>query len=212
MFICNNNTKEYNYITGSKYNDILLGNKFNNYIIGGSGDDHIDSKGGYDTIYGGDGSDTFIISPSSKEVTIIDFELNNINEKIDLRAFGSKICSISDMDTTPIGEKDKDTEITIVLEAKIIDIILENVQADKLKEDNFIFHDHCPPEPECDNLIECCIEHPIICFLTVFGLVAATCASSYYVYNRVYLSSTHKAIEMVGGVQTKCEEDWVEKL
>lgn len=80
-------------LNGNAGHDILHGGDGNDEIFGGDGDDVLVSGTGIDELSGGDGSDTFVITRKSQSFTsssdtIVDFDVNDPNEKIDLSHYG----------------------------------------------------------------------------------------------------------------------------
>lgn len=86
-------------VHGSKYSDTILGDSFANVLSGGDGSDGLHGGDGNDTLIGGTGtnylwgdggSDRFVFHADygGKTDIVWDFESNDLNEKIDLTAFG----------------------------------------------------------------------------------------------------------------------------
>ncbi|MCT4635264.1 MAG: hypothetical protein N4A31_03325 [Rickettsiales bacterium] len=123
-------------IIGTKFNDVLLGNDRNNLISGGDGDDIINARGGVNTIYGGSGNDKFVITQSSDNVTVMDFELSNLKEKLNFIAFGPDIVDVSHLFITEVNNS---SVIKITEEITSPIIYLPGVQADRLNNSNFLF-------------------------------------------------------------------------
>ncbi len=85
------------------------------------------------TVKGGEGNDIYFISDGEDStITIQDFEVNNINERIDLQ--NTSINSFEDLVISDDGNGN-----SIISLGNNYDLVLENVSASDLTENNFIF-------------------------------------------------------------------------
>ncbi len=130
-------------ISGDEGNDeIELGSSNNdNTVFGGVGNDAIIMQSGSNNnqISGGEGDDLFVVRESIwgstgelSSNTITDFEVNNLNEKIDFQ-----FRNIEKFEDLLISQKGSDAVITFGPEAKTL--ILTNVDAAQLTAQNFNF-------------------------------------------------------------------------
>lgn len=113
------------------YVETLFGG--NNEIHGDAGNDMIYIQGGSvdNTIFGDGGNDIYFITKSAgNSVTIADFEINNSNEKIVLADFDLKFSDLQ------ISQNAADTIIDLGNDQTII---LKNINASAINENNFIF-------------------------------------------------------------------------
>lgn len=127
---------ESDVINGGNGNDKIITGAGNDDVDAGSGDDEIAiNDGGNKTIIGGLGSDIYKFYSFTGNTTINDFDVNNPNEKIDLKIVPN-IFSFSDLAISQLGA---DAIIQISLSQKII---LKNINNNLLSADKFIFYDN----------------------------------------------------------------------
>ncbi|MFK3776577.1 M10 family metallopeptidase C-terminal domain-containing protein [Agrobacterium sp. NPDC089420] len=116
------NIKKVEGFSGTGGNDIIDGTAGNDVIVDGSG---------FDIMTGGAGSDVFKVTARSGDIdTITDF--NSAEDRIDLSAFGDRI-SVAQLSFTQKGDD------TIVELGNNQHLLLERVQANSLKDENFYF-------------------------------------------------------------------------
>ena len=127
-------------ISGGEGNDIITLSSHansNNEVFAGSGNDIISLGRGtrYNNISGGEGDDLFVIRERGYndllDNIIVDFEVGNLNEKIDLQ-----FRDIERFEDLAISQNGADTIITF---NESENITLQNVDSTLLSADNFIF-------------------------------------------------------------------------
>ena len=111
-------------IIGSSRDDELTGDSGNNVLDGGRGRDELTSGGG---------SDTFVFASGDGRDEVFGF---TNDDKIDLSAFSS-IASMDDLDISPVGAGDANTEIILPNSGVVT---LNAFAEDSLTADNFIFY------------------------------------------------------------------------
>ncbi len=125
-------------IYGGNGNDILQGDLGNDKLFGGEGQDILRANQGQNEYTGGGGNDIFAISENSNQTEIInDFEINNVNEKINLLALEN----IKDFNQLKFSQSANDTIIELLNNQKII---LKNINKFDVTRNNFITSNTAP--------------------------------------------------------------------
>lgn len=126
---------------GESGNDILKGSSGSQILDGGQGDDTLYSSGSGsdDTLTGGAGSDIFVIGNDIISNDIItDFNVNDPNEKIDLRNFlpeKNGFYDVTDISALDIAQLENDVKITL---GSSKTLTIKNVRVSDLTIDKFI--------------------------------------------------------------------------
>ncbi|WP_281070797.1 hypothetical protein [Oceaniglobus trochenteri] len=117
-------------ITGGAGEDRLFGESGNDTLNGGDGYDLISGGAGSNVVTGGDRADAFIVTPG-EQLTITDFAMGDIFERIDLRAFAG--LSFGDLNIAARGGN------AVVALPDGTTITLNNVTASDLDAGKFVF-------------------------------------------------------------------------
>ena len=124
-------------LNGNDGDDVLNGERGDDTIFGDAGDDIINGGRGDDTMTGGDGQDTFVFDDfASTTDTITDFSITGVEDIIDLTLFRYQFRNFGEIEEQ-FSQVGNNTEIDL---GDGQTIILENVMADSLVADNFIFY------------------------------------------------------------------------
>lgn len=124
-------------LTGGNGADSLTGGDDQDRLEGGGGNDTLSGGAGYDLLTGGEGSntvsggtesDTFVVS-SGETLTITDFDVSDVFERIDLRG----------LDTTGMTIADDGGDTLITLPGEGTTIRLTGVASSAVSNDNFLF-------------------------------------------------------------------------
>ena len=128
------------WVYGSDFGDKIEGDNGANRLVGFSGDDALMGAGGRDTLIGGEGNDVmtggtgfdiFLMSAAFGDDRITDFEAGEgLGDRIWLRGMGLDENDLSIADTTAGA---------VVTAGGFGTILLENVSANQLAEDDFLF-------------------------------------------------------------------------
>ena len=118
-----------NIAAGTGNDRIYTASDFTN-IDAGEGNDFIKIASSNNEIFGGSGNDIFTFEALGNNA-ISDFEINNLNEKIDLQNLG-----IANFDDLQITQNGADAEINFTFGNSLV---LKNIDAAQLKAQNFIF-------------------------------------------------------------------------
>lgn len=143
-------------ITAGSGNDLINGGSGNDKITTGAGNDTVDAglgddeinitDGGNKTITGGEGSDLYKISSFTGDITINDFAISDLNEKIDLKGVPT-IFSFSDLVLSQVGS---DAVIQLSASQKII---LKNIDKNLFTADKFaLYNNHFDGSPINDSI------------------------------------------------------------
>ena len=144
-------------ILGGMGNDIISGGIGNDLIQGDVGDDTIYIEGDNDNIYGGLGSDRFIFVPNDKSTgfsidgnglvasnIIWDFDLSDVNEKIDISAI-DQLISIDDLRLQNFNINGSLFTFVYLGEISNQYIALYNVHPSQISANNFVFYQDDEP-------------------------------------------------------------------
>lgn len=119
------------FVLGSALNDKLFGNRGDDVINGGAGNDLIDGGMGSDLLSGGTGADTFVFRSNYGNDRIVDFEV--AGDIVDLSGFPANF------DWADLQRSMKQAGDDVVITLGSATLILEDVLAGDLGQDNFLF-------------------------------------------------------------------------
>jgi Ca2+-binding RTX toxin-like protein len=123
-------------LKGSGGDDTITAGEGDDVLDGGEGNDVLIADAGANRISGGDGSDQYVIHEGALGTVLTDYDPRNFVERIDLTDLDA-LKVMADLTLTNIGDNVRVT-------AEGLDLTINNVQADELGDNDFLFKDENP--------------------------------------------------------------------